>query len=64
MRLKDVGTITNSFLIDVTGKHISLSSSIGNGIAIFSLHGIAKGGYYLEIVNESAKNFYSKIIVD
>ena len=61
--LGKVNTISNCYLTDNAGRTIEIIPTIKNGKAIFSLNGIAKGGYYFILNDSSNKHFYSKLIV-
>ncbi len=63
VRLNGIGNISSCFLSDIAGRQIQLQPTYKNGIAIFSLHGIAKGGYYFVLTDDAGKNYYSKIVV-
>lgn len=60
----NIAAISYSYLTDVTGKRFELKADVKNGRATYSLAGIAKGGYYFVLGDESGKVFYSKVIVE
>ena len=61
--LNNISTISNCYLTDNAGRNIGLTPVIKNGKAIFSLTGIAKGGYYFVMNDDAGKIYYSKLIV-
>jgi hypothetical protein len=61
--LGNVSNISSCFLTDNVGRNIELKPIIKSGKAVFSLNGIAKGGYYFVMTDEVGKTYYSKLIV-
>ncbi len=61
--LNNIGNISSCYLTDNVGRNIDLIPQVANGKASFSLKGIAKGGYYFVVSDETGKSYYSKIIV-
>ncbi len=61
--LSRMNNINNCYLTDNSGRTIELKPTIKNGKAIFSLIGIAKGGYYFILNDDAGKSYYSKLVV-
>ncbi|MCD6010876.1 MAG: hypothetical protein K0Q79_738 [Flavipsychrobacter sp.] len=61
--LKNVGKIGYCYLSDVTGRQIDITPVVGNERATFSVKGIAKGNYYFVLVDETGKQYSSKLIL-
>ena len=61
--LNNINTISSCFLTDNVGRNIELMPIIKSGKAVFSLSGIANGGYYFVMTDEVGKTYYSKLIV-
>ena len=62
--LKGISNISYCYLTDNMGRKIALKPVVKNGIAVFPLKGIAKGGYYFIMVDDAGKNYYSKLTVE
>ena len=63
VRLDGIKNISSCYLSDMAGRHILLQPVVKNDTAIFALTGIAKGGYYFVMTDETGKSYYSKVIV-
>jgi hypothetical protein len=62
--IQNISNIGSCFLTDHLGRNLELQPAIKNGKAVFSLKGIAKGGYYFIMQADGGKRYYSKLIVE
>ncbi len=61
--LRTIKEVSRCYLSDVSGRQIELNPTIENGKALFSLKGIAKGGYYFVLQGTDGARYHSKLIV-
>lgn len=64
VRLTNVNGISSCYLTDNMGKTHFVNPVQNGNIATISLQGFAKGGYYLVIIDNGGKKYYSKFIVE
>lgn len=64
IRLGNIKGITACYLTDITGSTHEVAPEIKGDMATVALNGIAKGGYYLILVDNNGNKYSSKLIVE
>ncbi len=62
-RLNNVGNISYTYLVDMSGRRHDITPVISGNSATFSTDGMAKGNYYFVLGNVAGNIYYSRMVI-